>query len=143
MPLVIRWDGLVPPGSGDSHLALNIDLAPTFGQVAGASTPATDGVSLVPLLTRRASGWRTAFLLEHEWYRRGSKANPPTYCGIRTRSSVFIRYATGFKEYYNVTRDPYQLRNMARDPAAARAVQRLEGLTRELCRPLPPGMPGF
>ena len=143
VPLVVRWDGVVPPGSVDYHLALNIDLAPTFGRVAGASTPATDGASLVPLLTRRASGWRTAFLLEHEWYRRSGKANPPTYCGIRTRSSVFIRYATGFREYYNLTRDRYQLRNAAQDPASARAVQRLEDLTRELCRPLPPHMPPF
>lgn len=143
VPLVVRWVGVVPPGSVDRHLVVNTDLAPTFGDAAGASTPTTDGESLVPLLTRTVSGWRSSFLVEHERYRRTGKADPPTYCGVRTRSRVFIRYATGFQEYYNVRRDPYQLRNTARDPAAARAVKRLQDLTRELCRPRPPGMPGF
>jgi N-acetylglucosamine-6-sulfatase len=143
VPLVIRWDGVVRPGSVDGHLVLNLDLAPTFGDASGAATPATEGGSLLPLLMRTAPSWRSSFLLEHEWYLRSGKPNPPTYCGVRTRSRVFIRYATGFTEYYNVDRDPYQLRNIARDPAAAHWVQRLENVTRQLCQPRPPAMPPF
>jgi N-acetylglucosamine-6-sulfatase len=143
VPLVVRWDGVVAPGSVDGHLVLNIDLAPTLGQAAVASPPATDGDSLVPLLKDTASSWRTAFLLEHEWYQRRHKSNPPTYCGVRTRTRLFVRYASGFREYYNLHRDPYELRNSARVPTAAQRVQRLENLTRNLCQPRPPGMPGF
>ena len=50
----------------NSDMAQNIDLRPTFEQLAGAATPSdVDGRSLVPLLDRQASTWRTYALVEH------------------------------------------------------------------------------
>jgi len=54
-PLVVRWPGHTAPGSHNLDLVQNIDVAPTFLQIAGAEIPdAIDGRSLVPLLRQPA-----------------------------------------------------------------------------------------
>jgi N-acetylglucosamine-6-sulfatase len=144
VPLLIRYDPLIPPGSVDQHLVTNLDLAPTFAQLAGAPHPATEGVPLEPLFSNPAPSWRSGFLLEHLSYKRGAgKPDPPSYCGVRARGRVFIHYASGFEEYYNLRKDPYQLRNAAYNRASRRSVHRLRVATRAMCVPLPPGMPPF
>jgi arylsulfatase A-like enzyme len=143
IPLVMRWDGVVPPGVPDRHLVANIDLAPTFAEAAGVSPPAVDGRSVLPILRGEDPSWRTEFLLEHLAYDRGrDKPMPPTYCGVRTQHRVFVHYASGFEEYYNLRVDPYQLRNAIGAPSGG-WVKRLRGDTRHLCQPLPPGMHPF
>src|SRR5207248_4440381 len=42
VPFVIRDDQLVHRAHMDSHMALNIDLAPTFAAAAGVDAPAVD-----------------------------------------------------------------------------------------------------
>jgi len=68
VPLVIRGPG-VPVGEVRHHMAANIDLAPTFAELAGAPVPAfVDGRSLVPLLgddPPPEANWRQTLLLEH------------------------------------------------------------------------------
>ena len=52
MPLIARWKGTIPAGTVCERLASNIDLLPTFAQIAQAPLPAhkIDGVSMLPLL---------------------------------------------------------------------------------------------
>ena len=68
VPLVVRGPG-VPAGRTVSHFAGNVDLAPTFAEIAGVDAPAfVDGRSLMPLLGTRLppdSQWRQAYLIEH------------------------------------------------------------------------------
>src|SRR5512133_2171327 len=68
VPLIVRGPG-IPAGRVLPHMAVNIDLAPTFADLAGVSPTVTvDGRSLVPLLGASpppVSAWRHAFLLEH------------------------------------------------------------------------------
>src|SRR5205814_9987361 len=63
-PFVARWDGVIPAGTTDPHIAVNIDLAPTFAAVSGAvPTNPVDGVSLMPVLTGTVDdSWRHDFL---------------------------------------------------------------------------------
>lgn len=52
-PLIIKWPGVVKPGSVCDTPTMNIDFYPSFSEVAGVSPPPSqhvDGVSLVPLL---------------------------------------------------------------------------------------------
>jgi N-acetylglucosamine-6-sulfatase len=142
VPLLIRYDPLIPPRSVDGHLVTNLDLAPTIAQLAGAPAPAMEGAALEPLFSDPGSSWRSEFLLEHLTDGRG-KPNPPTYCGVRSRDRVFIHYASGFEEYYRLRKDPYQLQNAAYDRSARRSVRRLRRTTRAMCVPRPPGMPAF
>jgi N-acetylglucosamine-6-sulfatase len=65
-PLLIRGPGL-PAGRVVDSLTVNIDFAPTFAELAGATTPGfVDGRSLVPLLDGTLpTTWRNSFLLGH------------------------------------------------------------------------------
>ena len=46
-PYVIRDDALITSPRVDDRLVLNIDLAPTFADIAGISAPGAEGRSLV------------------------------------------------------------------------------------------------
>jgi len=66
--LIVRGPG-VPAGATREHLAGNVDLAPTWAELAGATTADfVDGRSLVPLLGDHPPAmdhWRRAFLIEY------------------------------------------------------------------------------
>ncbi len=61
-PLLVRWPGKIKPGSVDKHMAMNLDFAETFLDIAGAEIPSDmQGRSLKPLLQGQApEDWRTA-----------------------------------------------------------------------------------
>jgi arylsulfatase A-like enzyme len=64
--MIVRGPG-VPAGKSLAHLTGNIDLAPTWAELAGAKIPAfVDGRSLVPLLGNNPpSQWRECFGIEN------------------------------------------------------------------------------
>jgi arylsulfatase A-like enzyme len=68
VPLVVRGPG-VPARKVVRQLTGNVDLAPTFAELAHSAIPAfVDGRSLVPLLHGRPRAprpWRRAYLVEH------------------------------------------------------------------------------
>jgi N-acetylglucosamine-6-sulfatase len=133
VPLVVRADAIVGDARADGHLVGNIDLAPTIADVAGVVLPNADGRSLRPLLDGDDEGWRQEILIEHL---RG--ANPvPTYCAVRTERYLFVVYATGARELYDLSVDGFQLRNLAGEGRDVE--ERLEGRLRDLCDPPPPG----
>jgi N-acetylglucosamine-6-sulfatase len=135
VPLIVVGPG-IPRGKVVPQVTQNVDLAPTFEQLAGVRpSRAIEGHSLVPLLHPHGSAprWRTVALLEHHGDTQpgdpdfdGAGSNPPTYVGIRIQA----RHLPGFSgpvdatwveyddrqheiEYYNDAKDPYQLDNIA------------------------------
>src|SRR5262249_37603360 len=62
-PLLVRWPGVVKPGSINRDLVSNLDFAETFLEAAGVPVPAEmQGTSLVPLLKGRTpAAWRQSF----------------------------------------------------------------------------------
>jgi arylsulfatase A-like enzyme len=66
VPLVVTGPKIAG-GRKAEEIVENIDLAPTFIQLAGGDQfPNVDGASLVPLLgSPRVEGWRTVALVEH------------------------------------------------------------------------------
>jgi arylsulfatase A-like enzyme len=136
VPFVVRFDALIDRPSRDERMVLNIDLAPTFVDIAGATAGLRmEGVSLIPLLERDRVAWRTDFLMEHLELEYGV----PTYCGVHSRRYSYVAYVTGEEELYDLDSDPAQLRNVAGDPRYAGVIDQLRGRLRELCRPKPPG----
>ncbi len=124
VPLVIVGPG-VPAGRTTGALAQNIDLAPTFEQLAGARVPDNvDGHSLLPLWTTpQPADWRTAALIEHhgpdldrtdlDHPPTTHSGNPITYEALRAPTGTYIEYANGEVEYYDRIRDPDELTNIA------------------------------
>lgn len=98
----------------DPNLVANIDLAPTFADLADVPIPETvDGVSLVPLLENPAAPWRDALLLEHWPTEEGVGAIIPEFYSVRTMDWKYIEYVTGECELYDLVNDPYELQNLA------------------------------
>jgi arylsulfatase A-like enzyme len=68
VPLIVRGPG-VPVDRSVEHMTGNIDLAPTWAELAGVKTPDfVDGRSLVSLLRSNpppSDAWRQAFLIQH------------------------------------------------------------------------------
>ena len=137
VPFVVRFDPLIDEPRTDDHLVLNLDLAPTFADLAGVAAPGAEGRSLLPLLASSDGRWRTSFLIEHLGLDGGRRA--PTFCAIHTRRSVFVRYATGEEELYDLARDPHQMTNRAGWTRYASLRRKLLAELRTLCDPQPPG----
>jgi N-acetylglucosamine-6-sulfatase len=135
VPLVIRYDPLTTSPSTDTHLVANIDVAPTFAALAGVASPGVEGTSLLPLLSGSPVDWRTDFLIEH--VQETDKA--PTYCAVRTEGYIYVTYATGEEELYDLAADPYELANQASNAAYAGTVAALRTQLQQLCAPVPPG----
>ncbi len=121
VPLIVTGPG-VAPGRVVEEIADNIDLNPTFTEIAGAAIAANvDGRSLVPLLHGgTVTQWRKAALVEHHGHLTDKadpdfppmhSGNPPSYEAIRGLTWVYVEYDGGDKEYYDRATDPDELHN--------------------------------
>ena len=142
VPLIVAGPG-VPARRVVPQVVQNVDLYPTFVQLAGA-TPAEqiEGHSLVPLLhpSSTTTPWRTVALVEHQGgntdpadpdFERGG-SNPTTYEAIRISAqhlpgfsdpvdAVYVEYQDRQHEteYYDIKRDPYEQTNIAKELTSA------------------------
>ena len=65
MPFLVRWPAGIKPGTKSDAMALNVDFAPTFLDIAGVAAPAEmQGRSLQPVLRGRTpADWRDGDVL--------------------------------------------------------------------------------
>lgn len=133
VPLLMRGPGITP-GSVRTRTTAMIDLAPTFADLAGAEPLVpVDGESMVDLATGTGSGADRTLLVQAGIRGPDRRGLGWDYRGVRTDRYTFIYWMqTGFAELYDRTRDPFQLRNLARDPRYVATVQELLTRTREL-----------
>ncbi len=121
VPLIVAGPG-VRPGSSTAAMAENIDLASTFTSLAGIPF-SSDGQSLTPLFKGGLAppDWRDAILVEHhgpDYAERDpdrqnfDSGNPPSYEAMRTKDFLYVEYANGQREFYDLRTDPYELDNV-------------------------------
>jgi N-acetylglucosamine-6-sulfatase len=124
VPLIVVGPG-VPAGQKTTKIAENVDLRPTFSELAGARVPrSVDGHSLVSLLHGGGgNAWRRSALVEHHGpdHVRGDpdlpppgSGNPASYEALRTGEAVYVEYRNGQREYYNLASDPNERHNTYR-----------------------------
>ena len=117
VPLIVRGPS-VPAGQTRGHLTGNVDLAPTFVEIAGATAPDfVDGRSFLTLLKESPpaeQNWRQAFLVERitKRLRFSTRLTIPPYQALRTNDHIYVEYVTGEREMYDLREDPYELRNI-------------------------------
>jgi len=116
IPLLVRYPRAVKPRTVIDEFALNVDLAPTFLDLASApAAPHMHGRSLRPLLGGRHSKWRESFLVEYFSDTVARRILNMGYQAVRTRRWKYIHYTElrGMDELYDLERDPYELDNLA------------------------------
>ena len=137
VPMIVRYDPITQQtASTNSRFLLNVDFAPTFAAAAGVASPGAEGANFLPLLAGNASGWRTDFLIEHA---NATKVVVPPYCAVRNTNWIYVEYSTGEQELYDLVNDPYELQNLAGDPAYASRQSSMHARMLQLCNPPPPG----
>jgi N-acetylglucosamine-6-sulfatase len=141
IPLIVRGPG-VPAGKTIKGQVSNVDFAPTLVDAADAKPGRTmDGVSLLPTIANPKE--RPKRVLEIEALAPLFEQNVPVnawdrpYTGVRTDRYTYVVWTeTGEKELYDRKADPYQLQNVAGDPAYAAVESDLAAKLAELadCR---------
>jgi len=122
-PMMIRYPAAIPAGSTSKALAMNIDLAPTFIDMAGIEVPADiQGRSLKPVLTsggKAPEDWRTG--VYYHYYEYPSWHSVKRHYGIRTADYKLIHFYNDVDEWelYDMQRDPGEMHNVYDDPAYA------------------------
>ena len=113
IPLMLRWKGYIPRGAVDERLAANIDVAPTLLDAAGIEpTHRVDGRSLL-------DSWDRDALLAEVY---GAISRPELrWASVLSHEYQYVEYYGGdetvpmFREYYDLTQDPWQLDNLFGD----------------------------
>jgi arylsulfatase A-like enzyme len=138
MPLIVRWPGVVKPGSRPAALVQNIDYAPTFVEIAGGKIPdGLHGRSLVPILRGETPGdWRKS--LYYHYYDPGHGVTK--HYGVRTdRYTLANFYPVKEWELYDLEKDPQQLRNVHADSAYAQTLVEMKAELERLRQRFEPG----
>lgn len=127
IPLAIRVPGIAPR-IDSTHIVANIDFAPTILELAGATSGLNmNGQSLVPLFNNPNAPWRNDILIESFTTTAGGP-----YFAVRTDTHIYVEYKNGERELYDLVNDPYQLTNVASDPANAGLISALQARLAQL-----------
>jgi arylsulfatase A-like enzyme len=127
MPFLVRWPGQVQPGSVAKGMILNVDFAPTLLAAAGLKMPVDmQGRSFLPLLKGETpKDWRTSMYYRYYHYPMHHRVQP--HYGVRTERYKLIYFNKIDQwELYDLDKDPFELKNLYNDPAAAETVKTLK-----------------
>ena len=117
IPLLVRYPRLFGKGITVDEMVLNIDLAPTFLELAGVPVPPEmQGASWKELASgRKPAQWRQSFFAEY--YKE--LGDVPTVYALRTTTHKLVKYPNRpeWTEVFDLTADPYEIKNLASDTA--------------------------
>lgn len=115
VPLYVKGPGIIGPQTA-SQMVVNVDLAPTVVELAGATAGLTmDGRSLVPIFQNPGfSPWRNYFLIEDK---KIPNSVMPDYSAVRSPQYVYVEYVDGSRELYDLATDPDELMSQHANPA--------------------------
>ena len=113
MPFVVRWPGVIEPGSINDDIVSNLDFAETFLDIAGAQIPGDmQGRSLLPLLKGDTPlDWRKTFY--YHYYEFPGAHSVARHYGVTDGNYKLIHfYQNEDWEMFDLTADPNELQSI-------------------------------
>lgn len=127
VPFLVRWPEHVAEGALDDRLAANVDILPTLMDAADVIPTLLYPLDGQSLLSARS---RHRILLEY--WKSSDSPTVPGWGSIRRPRFQYIQWydddgSVTFREYYDLVKDPHELRNLLGDklPRNDPNVQRL------------------
>jgi len=119
VPMVAYAPGLLPKGAVNPARVRNLDLAPTFLDIAGLAAPAQfEGKSFLPIATGESlpDSWANDFIYEYYW--EWTFPHTPTTFAIQRGNFKYIQYhgVWDIEELYDVASDPQEMSNLINQP---------------------------
>ncbi len=113
VPFIVKWPGVVKPGSTCEVPVMTIDCFPTILEIAGAPRAgAPDGESLVPLFKQTGALKRDALFWHYPHYHPGG-ATP--HAAVREDDFKLVKfYEDGREELYNLRADPSEKSDLSK-----------------------------
>ena len=117
VPLLVWAPGMVTAHKVITDVIMNVDLAPTFLELAGIKVPGKmQGFSFVNVLKgeKSKSGRDKVF---YEYYWEAAFPQTPTSFAVRTNKYKYIYYngVWDINELFDLETDPYEMNNLIRD----------------------------
>ena len=110
-------------GKSSTHIALNIDIAPTILSLAGINIPAEmQGIDLMHLVAGKISP-RQDFFYEHTYL--GSPRIPVVKGVVTTGLKYMIYPEHDYEELFDIANDPLETTNQANNPVYAPRLKEL------------------
>lgn len=126
-PLLIKWPGVIKPGSVNTDLVSNLDFAETFLEMAGVKVPEDmQGKSLLPLLEGKTpEDWRREHY--YHYYEYPSWHMVKRHYGITTERYKLIHFYYDVDEWelYDLKKDPDEMCNVYDDESYAEVKKEL------------------
>jgi len=132
VPLLVRYPGLIRPGTVIRQQVLNVDFAPSILDICGAEpSENVHGKSWKGLLAGKTTGWRRSWYYCCDYEKQFPYT--PNVRGVRTDEWKYVHYPNGddkpdmYKaELYNLKDDPGETKNLIDDPRYAGKVKQLK-----------------
>ena len=163
VPIVVRWPGVIEPGSVRTDLVQFLDLAPTMVALAGGDKPshmqgriffgpktepaperlfhARDRMDERYDMIRAVRDERYKYIRNFESHKpwvqfMRTPSQGPVYQelgrlqeegGLDALTGLFMRDSKPYEELYDTLVDPYEMHNLAEDPAYAERLEAMRG----------------
>lgn len=112
-PMMMRYPGVIKPGTISNDFVMNLDIAPTMLDAASVSIPKdVQGQSMLPILKDQQVN-KGRDVIYYHYYENGEHAVSPHF-GIRTKRYKLIRFYTRVNswELYDLQEDPNEMNNL-------------------------------
>ena len=111
-PMLMRYPGVIKPGTQSNDFVMNLDIASTVLDAAGIKSPKDmQGESILPLLRHKEMKGRKA--MYYHYYENGTHSVSPHF-GIKTSRYKLIRFYEKIEgwELFDLQNDPNELNNI-------------------------------
>ncbi len=123
-PMLMRYPGVIKPGTVAKDFVMNLDIGPTLLAAAGLTVPSDmQGKSILPVFDNKFK--RDA--MYYHYYEKGEHNVSPHF-GIRTKRYKLIRFYAKVNtwELYDLEQDPQELHNIYNETKSQKIVKQLK-----------------